>query len=82
MSKPMKKPDLLAAFTDVGPAPRLSDRRDMSGEVLVGANLSPVYARNLALLHAETGRTKKDLLQEALDMLFRAKGGKALGLTL
>ena len=41
---------------------------------LVGANLHPSYARNLALLHAETGRTKKELLQEALDLLFTAKG--------
>jgi hypothetical protein len=47
---------------------------------LVGANLPPAYARNLALLHAETGRSKKDLLQEALDMLFTAKGGAALKL--
>lgn len=48
--------------------------------VLVGANLPPTYARNLALLHAETGRSKKQLLQEALDMLFTAKGGAALKL--
>jgi hypothetical protein len=41
---------------------------------LVGANLHPSYARNLALLHAETGKTKKELLQEALDLLFSAKG--------
>ena len=48
------------------------------GTVLVGANLPPSYARNLALLHAETGKTKKVLLQEALDMLFVQKGGRAL----
>lgn len=41
--------------------------------VLVGANLPPRYARNLAMLHAETGRGKKELIQEALDMLFTAK---------
>lgn len=46
--------------------------------VLVGANLPPAYARNLALLHAETGRTKKELLQEALDLLFTAKGGAGI----
>ncbi|AXV18543.1 hypothetical protein CYG48_22155 (plasmid) [Neorhizobium sp. SOG26] len=46
--------------------------------VLVGANLPPIYARNLALLHAETGRSKKQLLQEALDMLFTAKGGAGI----
>jgi hypothetical protein len=76
----MPKSNLADAFADFGPAPRLADSRDMSGLVLVGANLSPSYARNLALLHAETGRTKKELIQEALDMLFRAKGGRALGL--
>lgn len=41
---------------------------------LVGANLPLPYARNLAMLHAETGRSKKELLREALDMLFVAKG--------
>ncbi|WP_367957663.1 ribbon-helix-helix domain-containing protein [Aquibium pacificus] len=46
--------------------------------VLVGANLPPAYARNLAYLHAETGRSKKQLLQEALDMLFTAKGGAGI----
>jgi hypothetical protein len=46
--------------------------------VLVGANLPPIYARNLALLHAETGRSKKQLLQEALDMFFTAKGGAGI----
>ena len=46
--------------------------------VLVGANLPPSYARNLAILHAETGRSKKQLLQEALDMLFTAKGGAGI----
>jgi hypothetical protein len=48
--------------------------------VLVGANLHPRYARNLAFLHAETGRSKKELMQEALDLLFRAKGGPNLEL--
>jgi hypothetical protein len=48
--------------------------------VLIGANLSPRYARNLAFLHAETGRSKKELVQEALDLLFRAKGGPNLDL--
>lgn len=47
---------------------------------LVGANLPPRYARNLALLSAETGRDKKELLQEALDWLFTSKGGRALDL--
>jgi hypothetical protein len=46
--------------------------------VLVGANLPPKYARNLAFLHAETGRSKKELLQEALDDFFVKKGGRNL----
>lgn len=46
--------------------------------VLVGANLPPRYARNLAMLHAETGKDKKALLMEALDNLFIAKGGPRL----
>jgi hypothetical protein len=32
------------------------------------------------MLHAETGRSKKELLQEALDMLFTAKAGAGLKL--
>lgn len=46
--------------------------------VLVGANLPPRYARNLAMLHAETGKDKKALLMEALDSFFIAKGGPRL----
>lgn len=53
---------------------------EASETVLVGANLPPKYARNLAMLHAETGKGKKELIQEALDMLFISKGGAALKL--
>lgn len=85
MAKP--KPSIAAAFdslptapTEKAPSPRMRKGRTSSAEnlVLVGANLPTSYARNLALLHAETGRTKKELLQEALDLLFVAKGGAAL----
>lgn len=92
MAKP--KPNLAAVVDGIPdtPAPSviLTDdqprrrRRDTTTEqaatVLVGANLPPRYARNLAMLHAETGRSKKELLQEALDMFFTAKGGAALKL--
>lgn len=37
---------------------------------LIGAELPPVYQENVRLLHATTGRPKKELMQEALDMLF------------
>lgn len=45
--------------------------------VMIGANQPRAYARMLARLHAETGRTKKQLQQEALDLLiasYRARG--------
>lgn len=62
------------------PAPRRRSSVAVAGEktVLVGANLPPRYARNLAMLHAETGKDKKALLMEALDNLFVAKGGPRL----
>lgn len=83
-----KKPNLSAALDNL-PAieqrntqpptrPRRGASPALDNTVLVGANLAPSYARNLALLHAETGRSKKDLLQEALDMLFVSKGGAQL----
>jgi len=62
------------------PAPRRRSAAAGQAEktVLVGANLPPRYARNLAMLHAETGKDKKALLMEALDNLFVAKGGPRL----
>ncbi len=93
MTKP--KPNLNALLEDIPdepPSPSVPTRgararrgvvEDVSEPeptVLVGANLHPRYARNLAFLHAETGRSKKELLQEALDLLFRAKGGPNLEL--
>jgi len=84
------KPNLAGVLDDLPQTPaavvspprrnRFAARAEPQETVLVGANLPPAYARNLALLHAETGRSKKDLLQEALDMLFTAKGGAALKL--
>lgn len=87
MAKP--KPNLNALFDGIPdePNPSVPTRAGHRGvipnterTVLVGANLSPRYARNLAFLHAETGCSKKELLQEALDLLFRAKGGPNLEL--
>lgn len=86
---PKAKPNLAGVLDDLPlqPAPavasparrrRLAASAEPQQTVLVGANLPPAYARNLALLHAETGRSKKELLQEALDMLFTAKGGVSL----
>lgn len=63
-------------------APRVRRSSEIGEQetVLVGANLPPSYARNIALLHAETGKGKKVIIQEALDMYFKAKGGAALKL--
>ena len=72
-------PEPVRPQTQTPPARRAKAQdKPEQGTVLVGANLPPSYARNLALLHAETGRTKKELLQEALDMLFVQKGGRIL----
>lgn len=88
MAKP--KPNLAGLLDHIPDAPPLApqQRRQMRERphaevateqtVLVGANLPPAYARNLAYLHAETGRSKKQLLREALDMLFTAKGGAGI----
>lgn len=81
-----KKPNLASVLDDLPEPIRAQERSGRKGRedkaeqgtVLVGANLPPSYARNLALLHAETGKTKKELLQEALDMLFVQKGGRGL----
>jgi hypothetical protein len=88
MAKP--KPNLAGLLDNIPDAPQpsaprtaaRSQRRDVSPAdgptVLVGANLPPAYARNLAILHAETGHSKKQLLREALDMLFTAKAGAGI----
>lgn len=88
MAKP--KPNLAGLLDNIPDAPPPATQRQAAARprrnteaapeptVLVGANLPQPYARNLALLHAETGRSKKQLLQEALDMLFTAKGGAGI----
>lgn len=90
MAKP--KPNLAGAFDGLqvsvpaaDPVRTRSRRASVVSDggpetVLVGANLPPRYARNLAMLHAETGRSKKELLQEALDMFFVSKGGAGIRL--
>ena len=47
---------------------------DEGPTVMVGANLDPIYARGIALLHARTGRTKASIIQEAYDQLFARHG--------
>lgn len=44
------------------------------GTSLVAANLPIQYNRKISMLAAEEGVTKKDLMQEAFDLLFAARG--------
>lgn len=58
------------------PAAPVVDDLPPEQTVMVGANLPKTYARQLAHLHAETGRSKKALVQEGLNLLFAAHGVK------
>lgn len=62
-----------AATTKAAPIP------SREGTSLVGAHLPTGYGKALRLLAAETELSQRDLLQEALDMLFVKKGKAALG---
>lgn len=46
------------------------------GTSLVAANLPVTYNRRISMMAAEEGVTKKDLMQEAFDLLFAARSGK------
>lgn len=46
------------------------------GTSLIAANLPVLYNRRISMLAAEEGVTKKDLMQEAFDLLFAARGKK------
>lgn len=81
-----KKANLASALDDVTPAPvvRITSsptRRtpvipSREGTVLVGAHLPAKYGKALRLLSAETDQSQRDLLKEALDMLFVKKSAK------
>ncbi|MBW3099270.1 ribbon-helix-helix domain-containing protein [Pseudohoeflea coraliihabitans] len=83
-----KKANLASALDDVTPAPvaQVEHRpaRERStpvipsreGTVLVGAHLPARYGKALKLLAAETGETQRQLIEEALDLLFVKKGAK------
>lgn len=51
-------------------------RLKTEGNSLVAANLPVRYSRTLSLMAAEEGLTKKDLMIEAFDLLFAARGRK------
>jgi hypothetical protein len=78
-----KKSSLAAALKDDGhltpvtSAPQRAGngrRLITEGTSLVAGNLPIKYGRTLALIAAEEGVTKKDLLQEAIDLLLAARG--------
>jgi len=63
----------------VGTAPQKAGngrRLITEGTSLVATNLPVRYGRTLSMMAAEEGVTKKDLMQEALDLLFAARGRK------
>lgn len=82
-----KKASLANALDDVTPPPAAPEpvREAVSrpapipsreGTVLVGAHLPARYGKAMKLLSAETGLTQRELLEEALKMLFVKKGGR------
>ncbi len=82
-----KKANLANALDDVTPAPRVSVTTTgreantapiaaRAGMALVGAHLPAKYQKAMKLLSAETDKSQRELLAEALDMLFVAKGVK------
>lgn len=77
-----KKTALLDALDDVTPPPAAPIRREPAvvstrvGTALVGAHLPARYQKAMKILAAETGKSQRDLLAEALDMYLVAKGAK------
>lgn len=87
MAKPQQKPSLQGAFDDDAHLRPVSTaiqkagngkRLITEGTSLVASNLPVSYGRTLAVMAAEEGVTKKDLMQEALDLLFKARGRAGL----
>ncbi|MBY5819925.1 hypothetical protein ELG63_36355 [Rhizobium leguminosarum] len=89
------KPSLLSALDAVTPAPvaatptvetpvepvkRVGAIPSRESTVLVGAHLPAPYGKALKLLSAETGQSQRDLIEEALKMLFVKKGARTLGI--
>lgn len=66
-----------AVSAEQEPAPRRTGRPRRTEETkLVGAQLALHYSRSLNLLSAETGKSNRELLEEALDKLFVAYAAK------
>jgi len=83
-----KAANLASALEAVTPAPAAPPARASGieartppipsrvGTALVGAHLPTRYQRALKILSAETGESQRDLIEQALDMLFVAKGAR------
>lgn len=68
--------DHLAPVAQAVPKAGNGKRAILEGTSLVAANLDVRYGRTIAMLAAEERVTKKDLMQEAFDLLFAARGRK------
>ena len=57
---------------------RRARKPSREGTVLVGAHFAPEVQKQLRMIAAEEGTTNRALIAEALDMLFKKKGKKAI----
>ncbi len=72
-------PPQVAAGLNAVPQPRKARRpKREEPTTLVGGQLAIRYGRSLNMLSAETGKTNRQLLEEALDGLFVKYGAKVL----
>lgn len=84
MAKPASLNDALNAVTPQPATPQAvaSERKKVvpiqsrEGTALVGAHLPAKYQKAIKILSAETGQSQRELFEEALKMLFVAKGVK------
>ena len=60
------------------PAKVKARKPSREGTVLVGAHFAPEVQKQLRIIAAEEGTTNRALIAEALDMLFKKKGKKAI----
>ncbi len=86
-----KKPNKLAAALEgataereAPAAPRPSKKVPAKADkgdgktVLIGGHFDPAVARQLAIISAEEGTNKRELMMEAFNMLFKKKGKEVL----
>ncbi len=60
------------------PAKTKARKPSREGTVLVGAHFDPEVQKQLRMIAAEEGTTNRALIAEALGMLFKKKGKKAI----